>query len=104
MSEAPVLETLAQITAVSLDEFDGNANSLMLVRLAALVAVDAPEASYLMNLGVAAGTSLTAHDVQNVLVAVAPIVGTPKVVAAAVKIAAALEIAIEFAQLDDTTS
>jgi hypothetical protein len=104
MSEAPVLETLAQITAVSLDEFSGSANSLMLLRLAALVAVDAPEASYLMNIGVAAETSVTLEDVQNVLVAIAPIVGTPKVVSAAMKIATALAIVVEVAQLDDDAS
>jgi hypothetical protein len=103
MSDAPVLETIAQITAVSLGEFDGSARELMLARLAALVAVDAPEASYLMHVGASANTDVTLQDVQNVLVAVAPIVGTPKVVAAATKIATALAIVVEIADLDDTT-
>jgi alkylhydroperoxidase/carboxymuconolactone decarboxylase family protein YurZ len=66
----------------------------MLVRLAALTAVNAPPASYLLNLGAAAESGLTMEDARSVLIAVAPIVGTPRVVAAAGAIAEALGIAI----------
>ncbi len=52
----------------------------MLVRIAALVAVDAPPASYLMNLGAAAEMGIGEDEVRAVLAAIAPIVGTPKVV------------------------
>ena len=70
----------------------------MLVRVAALVAVDAPAASYLLNLGVASELEIDAEQVRGVLAAVAPIVGTARVVAAMGKIARALEFELEVAE------
>ena len=49
--ETPVLDLLASMTADSVAVSSLDPQSLMLVRLAALVAVDAPTASYLLNLG-----------------------------------------------------
>ncbi len=68
----------------------------MLVRLAALVAVDAPPASYLANADATEKSGITADDIQEVMIAIAPIVGTARVVSAAGKIlrAMGLEIAI----------
>jgi 4-carboxymuconolactone decarboxylase len=57
-------------------------DTLMLVRIAALVAIDAPPASYLMNLGAASELGIGEEEVRGVLAAVAPIVGTARVVAA----------------------
>jgi GrpB-like predicted nucleotidyltransferase (UPF0157 family) len=71
----------------------------MIVRLAALAAVDAPVSSYLVHIGSSAKAGLTAADAEDVLVAVAPIVGTPGLPAAA-KIVEALGLAIELAQED----
>ena len=48
----------------------------MLVRIAALVAVDAPPASYLFNIGAASDLDIDADQVRGVLAAVAPIVGS----------------------------
>jgi hypothetical protein len=62
----------------------------MLARLAALIAVGAPPASYLANAGLASDVGITVDDVQDVLVAVAPIVGTARVVTAAGNITRAL--------------
>ena len=73
----------------------------MLVRIAALVAVDAPPASYLMNLGTAAELGIGEEQVRGVLAAVAPIVGTPKVVAATGNIVRALGVALEMAELEE---
>ena len=42
MSETPILDLLATMTAASIDVSGLDEQSLMLVRLAALVAVDAP--------------------------------------------------------------
>lgn len=98
MSENPLLETVLEMTAASVDRVDLSDEALMLVRFAALVAVDAPVASYLVNMGAAAGTALTLEDARSVLIAVAPIVGTPKVMSAAGKIADALGLALA---LDD---
>jgi alkylhydroperoxidase/carboxymuconolactone decarboxylase family protein YurZ len=50
--------------------------------------------SYLAHIGPAADAGVTLEDVQNVLVAVAPIVGTARVVSAAASIAEALGFAI----------
>jgi alkylhydroperoxidase/carboxymuconolactone decarboxylase family protein YurZ len=94
MSDAPVLDTIEVMTAASLEQFSGPADALLLVRLAALVAVDAPEASYLVHIGPAVDLNVTLEDVQNVLVAVAPIVGTPRIVSASEKIASAIGLAV----------
>ncbi len=53
-SDAPVLDTLAAITAESVARCGLDENSLLTARIAALVAVDAPAASYLMHVGPAA--------------------------------------------------
>ena len=100
MPDTPVLDTLADITAVSVERGSLEAREHMLARLAALVAVDAPAASYLLNLGTAVEMGVTLEDVQGVLVAVAPIVGTPRVVSATGRITTALGFAIEIAEAE----
>ena len=67
----------SNINAVSLERTELDPASLILVRLAALIAVDAPVSSYLLHLGPAADVGVTLDQAQDVLVAVAPIVGTP---------------------------
>ena len=94
---APVLEALTELNAVSLSRTDLDARSLMLVRLAALAAVDAPAESYLLHVGPSIDAGLTVEDAEDVLVAVAPIVGAPRTAAAAAKISEALDVAIEVA-------
>jgi alkylhydroperoxidase/carboxymuconolactone decarboxylase family protein YurZ len=100
-SETPVLDLLATMTAASIKASSLDERTLMLVRIAALVAVEAPPASYLMNLGAVGEACLEAEDILGVLAAVAPIVGTARVVSAAGNIARALGIAIELAELED---
>jgi alkylhydroperoxidase/carboxymuconolactone decarboxylase family protein YurZ len=92
--ETPVLDTLAEITAVSIAHSNLDPRELMLARIAALAAVDAPPVSYLLNAGTATDVGITLEDVQGVLIAVAPIVGTPRVMAAAGNITRALGFAI----------
>ena len=99
-SETPVLDLLASMTADSLEASSLDAQSVMLVRLAALVAGGAPAASYALNLMAAGEVGLDAEDVRGVLAAVAPIVGTPRVVAATGRIALALGVAIEVAEAE----
>ena len=100
-SETPVLDLLASMTADSIEASDLDPETLMLVRIAALVAVDAPPASYLMNLGAAADLGIGEEQVRGVLAAVAPIVGTPRVVAATGNIVEALGFALEMAELEE---
>ena len=71
----------------------------MLVRVAALAAVDAPT-TYLLNLGAAAEVDVDPEQVRGVLAAIAPIVGTPRVASATGKIVEALGVAIEVAERD----
>ena len=98
--ETPVLDLLMRMNADSIEVSSLDPEKLMLVRIAALVAMDAPPASYLLNLGAADELDIDPEDVRGVLAAVAPIVGTPRVVAATGNIAAALGIALELAELE----
>jgi len=97
-TETPVLDLLARMTADSIEATGLDAETLMLVRLAALIAVDAPPASYLLNLGMASELGVDEQAAQNVLAAVAPIVGTARVVSAAGKMVRALGLAIAIAE------
>ena len=98
--DTPVLDLLADMTASSIEATTLDAETLMLVRLAALVAVDAPPASYLFNLGAASDLDLDADDIRGVLAAVAPIVGTTHIVSALGKIARALDFELDLAEID----
>jgi 4-carboxymuconolactone decarboxylase len=100
-SETPVLDLLASMTADSVEASSLDPQTLMLVRVAALVAVDAPPASYLLNLGVAREIGIDPEQVRGVLAAVAPIVGTARVASATGKIVDALDVAIEVAELEE---
>lgn len=95
--DQPVLNALADITAVSLVHGTLPAREHVLARIAALVAIDAPATSYVLNVGSATEVGVTLEDVQGLLVAVAPIVGTARVVSAAGKIFEALDFVIEVA-------
>jgi alkylhydroperoxidase/carboxymuconolactone decarboxylase family protein YurZ len=99
-TETPVLDLLTTMTAASLEATALEPDALFLVRIAALVAVDAPPASYLMNLGAAAELGIGEDDVRAVLAAIAPIVGTAKVVSATGKIVRALGMALDMAEME----
>ena len=75
------------MTIASLENSDLSPRELMIARIAALVAVDAPAASYALNAVPAAESDIDLDDVEDILVAVAPIVGTTRVVSAAANIA-----------------
>jgi 4-carboxymuconolactone decarboxylase len=91
----PVLDLLIDMTARSMEASGLDERTLMLVRLAALVASDAPPASYAMNLSAAADSGVGADEIRGVLAAVAPIAGTARVVSALGHIGAALGVALE---------
>jgi alkylhydroperoxidase/carboxymuconolactone decarboxylase family protein YurZ len=101
-AETPVLDVLAAMTAASLERTTLDSQTLMLVRLAALVAVDAPPLSYDLNLKVAGQLGVTTEQVEGVLAAIAPVVGAPRVLAAGGNIlrAVGLEIAMAEAELE----
>jgi alkylhydroperoxidase/carboxymuconolactone decarboxylase family protein YurZ len=99
-SETPVLDTLAAMTAESVARSGLDANSLLTARIAALVAVDAPAASYLAHVGPAMEAGVTVEQVQDILIAVAPIVGTARTTSAAARITAALGIVVVAAEAE----
>ena len=99
-NETPLLDLLKDMTASSLDATNLDEQTLMLVRIAAMVAVDAPPISYAMNLEAAGAVGVDAEQVRGVLAAIAPIVGTTRVVSATTSIAGALELELELAELD----
>ena len=92
--ERPLLDTLAAMTAESVARCELDANALVAARVAALAAVGAPAASYLLHVGPAMDAGVTVEQIQNILIAVAPIVGTPRTVDAALNIAEALGIVV----------
>jgi len=96
--DTPVLDTIADMTAASIARCGLDDDQLILVRLAALAAVDARPVSYLAHIGPSVEAGVTLEQVQDVLVAVAPIVGTARVMAAAEHIAEALGFAIAVAE------
>ena len=96
-SDAPVRDTLAAMTLASIENSDLSGREHMIARIAALIAVDAPAASYALNAGVAADAGVTLDDVEDILVAVAPIVGAPRVGSAVGNIARGLGFVIEAA-------
>jgi alkylhydroperoxidase/carboxymuconolactone decarboxylase family protein YurZ len=97
--DTPILDLLADMTAASLEASSLDPQTLALVRVAALVALDAPPVSYVLNLEAAADLGIDADRVSGVLAAIAPIVGTARVASATAKIVEALAIEIEIAEL-----
>ncbi|MGW5677038.1 carboxymuconolactone decarboxylase family protein [Streptomyces sp. NPDC003860] len=100
-SETPVLDTLTAMTDDSVERCGLSPDTFMLTRIAALAASDAPPISYIANIEPALQAGLTAEKVQDVLVAIAPVVGTARVMTAAANIAKALGITIAVAEAQD---
>jgi alkylhydroperoxidase/carboxymuconolactone decarboxylase family protein YurZ len=67
-----------------------DARSFALVKLAAIMALDAPPASYLWQVANAIDAGATPEDLVGVLIAIAPQIGGPKLVAAAPELMVAL--------------
>lgn len=67
-----------------------DSRSYSLAKIAALIALDAPPASYLWQVANAVASGCTPADILGVLIAVAPQVGGPRTVAAAPEIMVAL--------------
>lgn len=99
-TETPIRDLLVGMTTESFETTTLDPQALMLARIAALVAVDAPPGSYVLNLGAAGEAGVDAEQVKGVLAAIAPIVGTARIASAVGNIARALGFAIELAELE----
>ena len=93
-----MLDLLASMTADSIEASSLDAETLMLVRIAALAAVDAPPISYAVNLEAASDLHIDPDQVRGVLAAIAPIVGTARIASAMEESSQALAVAIEVAE------
>ena len=102
-TETPVRDLLANMTAESIAASGLDPETLMLVRIAALAAVDAPPVSYMLNLEAATSIGIDAEQVRDVLAAIAPIVGTARVASATGSIMKALAIEIAIAEDEEQT-
>jgi hypothetical protein len=96
--DSPLGGALLAMTAASIQRCELPDREIMVARIAALAAVGAPALSYTLNASAAAESGLTADDAEAVLIAVAPIIGTARTVAAAAGIAEGLGMAIALAE------
>lgn len=85
-----VLEKAIGLRELNLEGSGLDSRTFALVKIAALVALDAPPASYAWQIGNALAEGVTPEEMLGVLRAVAPQVGGPKVIAAAPEIMLAL--------------
>ena len=99
-SESPVLDTLTDMTAASVDHNTLSPRDYMLARVAALIAVDASPMSWFANAAAVEESGLTTDDIQGIMIAVAPVVGAPRVMSAGGHILRALGIAIAVADAE----
>ena len=79
------MESIARMHAETQEQSGLDDRTYVLVRIAALVAIDASVASYLVNLTIAEDVGITADDVRGVLIALGPVVGSARVLSAADK-------------------
>lgn len=99
-ADAPVLDALTDMVAASVDHNSLSPRDYMLARLAALIAMDAPPLSYYLNASAIQESGLTQDEIQGVMIAVAPVVGAPRVVSAGGHILRALGIAVTVAETE----
>jgi alkylhydroperoxidase/carboxymuconolactone decarboxylase family protein YurZ len=88
-------------TLESYEESGLDAQTYLKVRIAALAALGANPASWLLNLKAAADSGLTPDDVQAVLIGIAPVIGTARTVAATGNALKALGVAAAAAAEDE---
>ena len=100
--DAPVLERLVAMNLDSMEHSQLDQKTYFLVRLAALVAMDAAPVSYLINLGMAVDSGVELEDAQGMLIAIAPVVGTARVASAAGKVLRAFGLAAVIEEAEET--
>ena len=87
-----VLDTLVRMHEGTFEASGLDAATFQLVRIAALAAIDGSPMSWLANLSMAGDLGVSADQILGTLTAIAPMVGTVRVVSAAGKIARALDL------------
>jgi alkylhydroperoxidase/carboxymuconolactone decarboxylase family protein YurZ len=90
LGDSGVLGEAAQVREQLRADSTLEPKTFALVKIAALVALDAPPASYLFQVQMALDAGASAREILGVLTAIAPQTGMPRVVAAAPEIMIAL--------------
>jgi 4-carboxymuconolactone decarboxylase len=94
LGDPSVLEEALELREIALERSGLDARTFSLVKIAALIAVDAPPASYLWQVPNALDAGATPGEILGVLRAVAPQVGGPRVVGAVPEIMLALGLSL----------
>jgi alkylhydroperoxidase/carboxymuconolactone decarboxylase family protein YurZ len=97
-AEEEMLASLLAMQLHNLEQSGLDARTYSLVKVAALIALDAPPASYLAQVAFALSNGVEPEEIVSVLIAVAPQVGLPKAIAAAPEIMLALGLDVETTQ------
>lgn len=93
-ADADVLADLLELREAEIERTGLDARTFSLVQVAALIALDAPPASYAWQVANAVEAGASAEDILGVLRAVALQVGGPRVIAAAPEIMLALGLSL----------
>lgn len=93
-----VMDILMRMQEGSLEESGLDAETFMLVRMAALTALDAAPASWMINLKVSGEAGMSPELVVGTLIAIAPVVGSARIVSAASSIVESLGMAEAMAE------
>jgi 4-carboxymuconolactone decarboxylase len=94
-AEEQVLASLLAMQLHNLDESGLDPRTYSLIKIATLIAVDAPPASYLAQVAFALESGVEPEQILGTLIAVAPQVGLPKVISAAPELMLALGLELE---------
>src|SRR5215469_17344454 len=94
LGDVEVLESALELREAWQERSGLDARAFSLVKIAALIAVDAPPASYLWQVSNALDAGATPNEILGVMRAIAPQVGGPRVVAAAPEIMVALGLSL----------
>jgi len=93
-----MLNVLQRMIEGTFEESGLDPQTFMLVRMAALATLDAAPASWLMNIEASGEAGLAPERILGTLIAIAPVIGTARIVSAAGSIMKAFELAEELAE------
>ncbi len=90
-----VLENILRARSENQEASGLDSRTYALVNIAALIAIDAAPASYVWQVGLALDAGVTAEEILALLVALNPVVGSAKIVAAAPELALAIGVDLD---------
>jgi alkylhydroperoxidase/carboxymuconolactone decarboxylase family protein YurZ len=94
MGDVEILEEALELREAARENSGLDERSFALVKIAALIALDSPPASYLWQIANAVDAGVSPRDILGVLRAIAPQVGGPKAISAAPEIMVALGLSL----------